>query len=347
MLDFLIFAWLYRAIKNLLEVISRNWVMILVFILLAVFLGIAWGSFFIAAYVLLEHKNSSVLFNPKIFISLGLSIFNFYGLTTEFYKDFPIIYKGAVLSNTVGLFLSVFYLSKFIKLSQLRLSAFALFGVISIFILSPALFIYNSAFNVSGYMLAERKHFHSMITQEKRVKYKAAFEAFVRSHRKIKTADFPKFSIECKKIYDSNYGEESEISYKTDDLIVVEITSLIEDTRYTYERDGSVDVLFYLASLNGMDADYYNGKIYYKKDIKDESGYGRVEWAQENGQSVSTEISFGVKVMENNIDSYIRYIEGKVTTDYKDEIMISKNYLQEHNIPVTPTKITPVQKTDL
>src|SRR5947209_20359158 len=93
----------YRMLKAIVQFISRHWVYILFACLLGVLAGIAAGSFFIGLYVLLHHREEPHAFNTKIYISLGLCIFGLYCLTTDFYKEFPTMYKATAIGNGLGL----------------------------------------------------------------------------------------------------------------------------------------------------------------------------------------------------------------------------------------------------
>src|SRR3954465_15484099 len=92
----------YRILKAIIQLISKHWVLILFAFFLGILAGIAAGSFFIALYVLLHHREQPHTFNTTIFISVGLCVFGLYCLTTDFSKEFPTMYKATAIGNGLG-----------------------------------------------------------------------------------------------------------------------------------------------------------------------------------------------------------------------------------------------------
>jgi hypothetical protein len=333
--------FLYRLIKAVFDFVDKNFVALLIAGFLILFLGFSVGSFCISAYLLLKYFHDQRSFDHSIWIALILSLLNFWALTSDFYKDFPGLYKLTICFNVLGLFLSVFYLTLFIKTSNINAATHTTvpFILISCFILLPALVAYNALFHVTEYITAKDEDFAGLLQQQKRNKYQNEFNEFERVHQLLNAKDYYNFNVDDKQRHRDKikYGETIETPYETNNLIIMKCTSLFHEIKYTDSEFGGVSILSDMAFLNGMDADYNNGNITYKKDITGDIQYGYVEAARERHEPVYTEVSLQLEVIPDNIDYFIAYKEGEAPK-YNDEVLVSEDYLRRHDISITPEK---------
>jgi hypothetical protein len=322
----------YRILKAIVHFISRHWVLIFFAFFLGILAGIAAGSFFIALYVLLHHREQPQTFNTTIFISLGLCIFGLYCLTTDFYKEFPTMYKATAIGNSLGLLLTAAYFIRFTLSRSVNSHSLPQPLVIGLIITSVALLMYNHFAHVSDYLVVPGKQFHVLLKDEKRAKYRSEFEAFESSHYKLDLSDERHFTVRDWVQYELLAGTSADHVDKST-LLITGFDHLFEVIYYTNSMRDGVSVLTYKAFLNGIDADYNDSHIIFPHGEAKDMDYDRVDYEQEMHTHVLTEIAVQVNVIPNDLDSYIQYREKSVIPDFTSEYMLSEGYLRRKGIP--------------
>jgi hypothetical protein len=322
----------YRILKAIVQFISKHWVLILFAFFLGVLAGIAVGSFFIALYALLHHRKQPQTFNTTIFISLGLCIFGFYCLTTDFYKEFPTMYKATAIGNGLGLMLTAVYFIRFALSRAGNNHALPQPLLIGLIISSIALLLYNHFVHVSDYLMVPGKQFHMLLLDEKRAKYRSDFEAFESSHYKLDLSDERHFTVQDWVQYGLIAGTIADhVDKRT--LLITGFDHLFEVIYYTNSKSDGVSVLTYKAFLNGIDADYNGGHIIFPRGETKDMDFDKVDYEQEMHTRVLTEIAVQAHVIPDDLDSYIEYREKGVIPDFTSEYLLSEAYMRRKGIP--------------
>ncbi len=311
--------------------------MIVVGFLVALLCGIAVGSFFISLSLFLKLREEPNTFNDKVWISLGLQVVGFYLLTTNDYKEFPLLYKATAIGNTAGLLMTALYFARFIcyhKHIYQRLQRW-MYASVSLAIACFILIIFNSFTGVASFAMADEGDFPALLQQEKRVKYKADFEALKATHYKLNKHEYY-YHDRMHKAYLQRYNNGQDEGEDT--LIILRFTHGFRLLYYTYGDDGSYEDVVEKPLLDGFDATYNDGTLMYKSDNvftnMDTFYFDRERYS---GHQVYEETDIELEVIPQTIDNYIAYRESTVNVGERN-MYVSLSYLQSKGIPITLEK---------
>jgi len=328
---------LHRIFKAIVEFISKHWALIVFAFFLGMLAGIAVGSFFIALYALLRHRQQPQVFNTAIFISIGLCIFGLYCLTTDFYKEFPTMYKVTAIGNGLGLLLTVAYFIRFAGSRTGKNYSLPQLLMIGLIVTSITLLVYNHFVDVSDYLMAPGKQFHELLRDEKRAKYRSDFEAFKKSHYKLNLSDERHFTVRDWAQYDLLAGTDAG-NDKKGTLLITRFTQLFEVIYYTNSPRDGVSVKTYKAFINGITADYNDGHVIFPHGEAEDMDFDKRDYEQEMHTKVLTEIAIKTEVIPDDLDSYIQMREKGFIPDFTDDYLLSESYLRRKGIPFTVEK---------
>jgi len=119
---------------------------------------------------------------------------------------------------------------------------------------------------------------------------------------------------------------------------MVEFGSMVRENTYALEKSGysgpHLEKICESSSLNGDDFNYQFRSKDHINDIKTQCIY--YKYAIERGEETFVRIFVEVRLIEDNIDEFIKYKEAK--SDFRNNVIkvyLHDEYLNNKNIPIT------------